>query len=252
MEIGIITGASSGMGRLFAKKAAAESLDEIWLIARRRERMRSLAKKYPDRKFRLLSLDLCNDQDLDSLSALLEKENARVKIFVHSAGMGKMGKIRDISTSDLAATIDLNCKSLAVVNSILYPFYSEDARLIFMVSAAAFLPQPGFSAYAASKAFALSYVRAFRAEERHTRKKITAVCPGAVKTEFLQKALGDGKLPFYKRLVLAPPDRVVDKAWRDNEANKEISVYGWGIHLTEVAAKILPHRVFLHFMGGKK
>ena len=77
-----------------------------------------------------------------------------------------------------------------------------------MASAAAFLPQPGFAVYAASKAFVLSYVRALRAESREKQLRVTAICPGAVKTEFFNRALTKKHLPAYKKLVMADPKKV--------------------------------------------
>ena len=74
------------------------------------------------------------------------------------------------------------------------------------------LPQPGFAVYAASKAFVLSYVRALRAESREKQLRVTAVCPGAVKTEFFNRALTKKHLPAYKKLVMADPKKVVKKA----------------------------------------
>ena len=123
--------------------------------------------------------------------------------------------------------------------------------MIYLASASAFLPQPGFAVYAASKAFTLSYVRALRAECRQRKLKITAVCPGAVKTEFFNRALEKKHLPAYKKIVMANPEKVVKKAWEDNKKGKEVSVYGKAIQLTHLAAKLLPHRFFLQFMGKK-
>ena len=123
--------------------------------------------------------------------------------------------------------------------------------MYYMASAAAFLPQPGFAVYAASKAFVLSYVRALRAENRERQLRVTAVCPGAVKTEFFNRALTKKHLPAYKKLVMADPKKVIKKAWKDNEQNKEISVYGKAIKLTHLVTKILPHSLFLQFIGRK-
>ena len=121
--------------------------------------------------------------------------------------------------------------------------------MIYFASSAAFLPQPGFAVYAASKAFVLSYVRALRAECSHRDLRITAVCPGAVNTEFFNRAAADRPLPAYKRMVMAEADAVVKKAWKDNNKNREISVYSLPMKLFRIAAKIIPHTCFLRFMG---
>ena len=150
-----------------------------------------------------------------------------------------------------AEMVDVNCRSVVEVSSLVLPYMKYRGRMIYMASAAAFLPQPGFAVYAASKAFVLSYVRALRAESREKQLRVTAVCPGAVKTEFFNRALTKKHLPAYKKLVMADPKKVVKKAWQDNEKNKEVSVYGTVMKLTHRVTKLLPHSLFLQFIGRK-
>ena len=107
-----------------------------------------------------------------------------------------------------AEMVDVNCRSVVEVSSLVLPYMKYRGRMIYMASAAAFLPQPGFAVYAASKAFVLSYVRALRAESREKQLRVTAVCPGAVKTEFFNRALTKKHLPAYKKLVMADPKKV--------------------------------------------
>ena len=96
----------------------------------------------------------------------------------------------------------------------------------------------------------MRHVRALNQELRSRRIYVTAVCPGAVKTEFFNRALTKKHLPAYKKLVMADPKKVIKKAWKDNEQNKEISVYGKAIKLTHLVTKILPHSLFLQFIGS--
>ena len=69
MKIGIITGASSGMGKEFVKLTMSEqlNLDEIWVIARRKERLEAWQKHYAEQTFRVLALDLQKEEDMDCL-----------------------------------------------------------------------------------------------------------------------------------------------------------------------------------------
>ncbi len=124
--------------------------------------------------------------------------------------------------------------------------------MIYFASAAAFLSHPCFAVYVASKAFVLSYVRSLRAENRHRGLKITAVCPGSVKTEFFDRAAARKPMAPYKKLVMADAGKVVDQAWKDNLRNKEISVYGLPMKGFFLATKLLPHGCFLHFMGSSR
>ena len=250
MRVGIITGASSGMGKEFVRLAieGPEKYDEIWVIARREDRLRQWPKRYPDQAFRILALDLSNKEDVNLLKDELDKTKPEIGLFVHCAGFGIMGRIDEIEREKQTGMVDINCKSVADITSLLLPFMGIGSRMIYLASAAAFLPQPEFAVYAASKAFVLSYVRALRAEVRKSGITVTAVCPGAVKTEFFDRAEEKKKLPAYKKLVMADPGKVVKKAWKDSLAGKEVSVYGVPMKLFRIAVKMVPHSLIMRLM----
>lgn len=93
MDIAVITGASSGLGRVFSEKVLDRypMLDEIWLIARRKEKLQSFADKYPDRKIRILPLDLSQPSAYGSLDELLTEEKPNVKVLINNAGFEREG-----------------------------------------------------------------------------------------------------------------------------------------------------------------
>ena len=88
MKIAVITGASSGMGKAFTRQIAEkyQELDEIWVIARKKEGLEKLKKEIP--KLRILPMDLTDRQALEEFSTLLKRENPCIRILVESAGMG--------------------------------------------------------------------------------------------------------------------------------------------------------------------
>ena len=93
MNIGIITGASSGMGKEFVKLTMQNhlDLDEIWVIARRKERLEAWPSLYKEQKFRILPLDLQKKEDVECLKQTLEETQPHIELFVHCAGFGIMG-----------------------------------------------------------------------------------------------------------------------------------------------------------------
>ena len=194
-KIAIVTGASSGMGRemvyLLADHFAA--LEEIWVVARRKERLEELVGKVPVR-LRILPLDLTSEEDLGALSVLLKREQPNVKILVNGAGYGKTGAVGTIRRDLSVGMVRLNDEALVAVTEMVLPYISKNSRIIQFASAAAFMPQPGFAVYAASKSFVLSYSRALAVELKKKNIYVTAVCPGPVETEFFGIALDGEKL----------------------------------------------------------
>lgn len=249
MKIAVITGASSGMGRETARQIARRfpKIDEIWLIARRMERLEELEQELvvPVRK---LEADLLKTDDRDKIKLALEKEKPEVKFLINAAGFGKIGKVGSLKLSDETAMVGLNCEALCAVTHIVLPYMPENSRIMHFSSSAAFLPQPKFAIYAATKSFVLSYSRALACELRKKRIYVTAVCPGPVKTEFFDIAETTGKIPLYKRLAMADPKKVVSLAIRDSLCGKDISVYGPLMKAFFLLCKVLPHRLILKIM----
>ena len=77
---------------------------------------------------------------------------------------------------------------------------------------------------------------------------MTAVCPGPVKTEFFDIAETTGQIPFYKKLVMADPKKVVSLALRDSMMGKSVSVYGGAMKAFHVLCKVCPHQWLLNAM----
>lgn len=249
MKIAVVTGASSGMGREFITQIADRfnGIDEIWIIARREERLKELVHTVPAH-LRLFAIDLTSQKELMELHRALEEEHPDVKWLINAAGFGKIGPIGSLSLTDETGMVDLNCKALCAVTHMVLPYLSGNSRIIQFASSAAFLPQPDFAIYAATKAFVLSYSRALNEELKPRGIYVTAVCPGPVKTEFFDIAETTGEIPLYKRLVMADPKRVVKKAIRDNMMGRTVSVYGLSMKAFHLLSKVLPHGMILRIM----
>lgn len=242
MKIAVVTGASSGMGREAVLQLSNRfaGLEEIWVIARRRERLLELQQEVRV-PLRIFDLNLSERKSLDRLKEALEQEQPQVRILINAAGYGKIGPVCSQTLEDETGMVRLNCEVLCGVTHVTLPFMPDHSRIIQFASSAAFLPQPDFAIYAASKAFVLSYSRALHAELRHRDIAVTAVCPGPVKTEFFEVAETGGKTPFYKKLFMADPKRVVKTAINDSMMGKTTSVYGFSMKAFSVLCKVMPH-----------
>lgn len=242
MNIALITGATSGMGRRMVLELndRIPAIQEFWLIGRREDRLLQLEREltHPVRTF---SLDLTDPFSLSSLQTALENENPRILFLVNAAGFGKIGAVATLSLQDQLTMIDLNVRSLTGMCRTALPFMAPHSRIINFASSAAFIPQSHFSVYAASKSYVLSFSRSLNAELAGTGCYVTAVCPGPVKTEFFDIAETTGNIPAYKHLFMAKPERVCKKALIDSVTKQDISVYGLSMKALHVATKLLPY-----------
>ncbi len=246
MNIAVITGASSGLGREFVRQIDSmyTHLDEIWVIARRKERLQELSKEVIV-KLRILPYDLAEEEDLKELYKLLKKERPIIRVLVNSAGYGIIGKFTKSDWEEAMGMIHLNCSVLTSITYHCLPYMRNNGRIIQIASSAAFLPQPKFAVYAATKSYVLSFSRALNKELKSRGIFVTAVCPGPVSTEFFHKAEKREKMAFYKMLVMAKAPDVVRDAMYASLRRRDVTVYGMMMKFVAITAKILPHKLLL-------
>lgn len=249
MKIAVITGASSGMGREMVTQLADRfgGLDEIWVIARRKERLLELKGTVPI-TLRVFGIDITDEKDRRVLEDALKTEQPNVKFLVNAAGYGMIGRVGSLLSVQEEGMVKLNCQALCAITHMVLPYVSDNSRIIQFASSASFLPQPGFAIYAATKAFVLSYSRALGVELKKRDIYVTAVCPGPVKTEFFDIAETTGKIPLYKRLAMADARKVTALALKDSMMGKPVSVYGILMKLFHVTSKVIPHGILLKCM----
>lgn len=190
MKIAVVTGASSGLGRELTLQLARteKHLDEIWVIARRRDRLEALRPLCPV-PLRVLPLDLTAPGAADALEAGLAAAAPEVAVLVNAAGFGRMGDWQAVSRRDSAAMIQLNCQAAVEVTQICLPYMRPGGRILEICSTSAFQPFPYLNVYAATKAFLYHYSLALGRELRSRRITVTAVCPYWIRdTEFIPVA----------------------------------------------------------------
>lgn len=245
-KIGIVTGASSGMGREFLLQMAKEypMLDEIWAIARRTELVDDLKGKVSHSSIRSFMLDMSSKEDLNILEDTLEQEEPQVLVLANAAGVGMSGPFAKQEKQEIQNMVLVNCNALTQVTYMTLPYMIKGSRIYQFASAAGFAPQPNFAVYAATKAYVIRFSEALRAELRKKGIGVTAVCPGPVKTEFLKKAYKHKKMNKVKQLVTATPRNVIKKAIKDGNRNRSLSIYGIPMKVTRVICKVIPESFF--------
>jgi len=243
MRIAVITGASSGMGREFVKQIdACESFDEIWVIARRMDRLEALVSECKN-KIRPISLDLMKQESFDEYQNLLKTEKPDVAVLVNGSGFGRFGAFTDINLKTQLDMIDLNDKALVAMTYITLPYMKEGGKIYQIDSLSSFQPVPYIGVYGATKAFVLSFSRALNVELKKRKIRVMAICPGWVRTEFFDHAVTDNTITYYNRYYDA--DEVVERAIKDMKKGKDVSVCGFPVRMQVRLTKLLPHKLIM-------
>ena len=242
MNIAIVTGASSGMGKEFVLQMHKYvTVDEVWVIARREEALKALQAVCPV-TVRPVPLDLLNQESFTEFSALLEKEKPNIKLLVNAAGFGKFGAYHKIPLEEELRMIDLNCKALVSMTRICLPYMGKGSHVLQLDSLSAFQPVPYITTYGASKAFVLSYTRAMIAELKGTGIRMMAMNPFWVRTEFFDHAFktnGSEVQNFVK--IYEAKDVVATGLKHLYKTKKQVSIHGLLPKAQTLLVKLIPH-----------
>lgn len=233
MNIAIITGASSGMGREFALHLDRflGKTDEIWLLARKKESLEELAASLQTRG-RAIAIDLTNEVSLKQFEEVLAIQNPKITVLVNCAGVGSHKPFARQSREEIESMVQLNIVALTRMTMICLPYMRKGSKLLQFSSGAAFVPQQAFAVYAASKAYVYSLSRALEQELKGRGITVTAVCPGPVNTPFLAHAYEDARgFGLLKKLTMAETSCVVKKAIDDGKKGRSVSLCGLPIRL---------------------
>lgn len=243
MKIGIVTGASSGIGREFVFSLDKEfDLDEIWVIARRKERLEELQKECKT-KIRPVVLDLSERKSFDIYQELLRSENPEIKVLVNGAGFGVFGTFTDIGLDEQVNMIDLNAKALTAITYMSIPYMKEGSHLINIASNSSWQPVPYINVYGSTKAYVLNFSRALGVELKSRKIHVMAVAPGWIKTEFFDHAVKDDTIKYYDRFYTAK--QVADRAMKDLKKKKAVSILGFPVRMQVRMVKLLPAKLIM-------
>lgn len=246
-KIAIITGASSGMGKCFARTASQHiNYDELWIIARREDRLQKLANDLQGQKVKCLPMDLADSESVPKLKRILEEEKVEITLLVNAAGYGKFQAICDIPQEIADNMLALNCRALMDICYVCIPYMRSGSRILNIASVAAFQPVPYIAEYAATKAFVLNFSRGLWKELKPQGISVTALCPYWTKTEFFDVANNKDekdKITYFNAMY--EPEKVVARGWRDLMKGRDISTYGFIARAQIAMVKMLPHRLVM-------
>ena len=238
MKIAVITGASSGMGREFVYAIDREyAPDELWVVARRKDRLDALQEKCRS-KIRALSWDLSETESYAAYRALLAAEQPEIRVLVNAAGYGLFGTFEEMELVSQLGIVDVNDKALTALCLLSLPYMKEGSTIINLGSNSSWQPVPYIAVYSASKAYVLSFSRSLGRELKTRGVHVMCVCPGWIRTEFMDTAVHDDTIRYYDRWYT--PEQVIEQAMKDLRKKKKISILGAPVRRQTRLVKHLP------------
>jgi uncharacterized protein len=188
----LVTGASSGIGRELALVLARNGHDLV-LVARRQAELDTLAAELSaahGTTSLVVPADLSAPESIALVSQAVEAAGVEVDVLVNNAGLGGHGRFAETDTASDDQQLAVNIVALTrLTKAYLPPMVSRRrGRILNVASTAAFQPGPYMAIYYASKAYVLSFTEALAEELRGTGVTATALCPGAVRTDFFEVA----------------------------------------------------------------
>jgi short-subunit dehydrogenase len=185
----LITGASAGIGREFARQLAP-AVSTLILVARRNDRLEALELELkiinPGLDVFSRQLDLRDHAALEKFCNWLGESGLSVDLLVNNAGLGDHGAFVDSEWERIRAILQVNIESLTYLTYRILPSMRKSGcgAILNVSSIASLMPVPHLAVYAATKAYVTSFSESLRAELRGANVSVTALCPGPVPTEF--------------------------------------------------------------------
>src|SRR5882724_7820083 len=242
----LITGASAGIGREFARQLAGRARSMI-LVARRDEKLVELAdqlqREHPKLLVHIRKVDLADLGQSQAFLERLDREKLEVDLLINNAGLGDSGPFAESDPDRNKEMTVVNVATLTLVTRHSLPRMIAQHRggILNVSSSAGILPIPGSAVYAATKAYVTSFSEALRAELRGTGVSVCALCPGPVQTEFQEVARRQGVQPrLGPKFVVVPVEQVVRDALAALESDQPLVIPGFAMKFVMFLSRLMP------------
>jgi short-subunit dehydrogenase len=242
----LITGASAGLGREFARQLA-QVVGSLILVARRQDRLKTLELELklanPKLEIFVQQVDLQNQEEVNRFCDWLEESGLTIDVLINNAGLGDYGKFNAANWQRIHAMLQVNMVALTYLAYRILPAMRKagGGAILNVSSIAGFLPVPNCAVYAATKAYVTSFSEALRAELRPLNISVTALCPGPVPTEFQEVAARySDEENISVNLLTVPAQEVVRQALRAISRHQARIIPGVMVQLAATAILFVP------------
>ncbi|MGI9034828.1 MAG: SDR family NAD(P)-dependent oxidoreductase [Pyrinomonadaceae bacterium] len=250
MKATLITGASSGIGEVFARRLAAEKHNLV-LIARSENKLHELCDELMLKHnitAHYVALDLTESDSDKRLFDETERHNFEIDWLINNAGFGSMGDFARLDFEREIKMIDLNVRALVALTHRYLRKMRERGQgvIINVASTASFQPVPFMATYAATKAFVRSFSEAIAEENRPFGITVSALCPGPTETNFF--AVADAQA--FEGKGMQSPETVVETALNGVKKGKAQIISGWTNYIGARLVNVVPDFLITRAVGS--
>jgi uncharacterized protein len=238
----LVTGASSGIGRALARELAGRGCDLV-VVARRRDRLEALAealREDPGVEVVVVEADLCDPEAPSVVFERTEGAGLPVDVLVNNAGLGTYDDFLEVSWESIETQLAVNVRAVARMCHLFAPAMVARGRgnIMNVASIAAYVPTPGYSIYASTKAFVRHMSEILDYELRGTGVRVICINPGATQTEFMDRA--DQVVLDSGRRLMMPAERCARISIDKMLAGRRNVITGWTNALGMWLLRFLP------------
>lgn len=248
----LVTGASKGIGKAFAREFAARKHNVI-LAARSEQLLEELANELSGKgvDVQTITIDLLKDNSHTELFNEIEKRGLSVNFLVNNAGRGAYGKFYKVALDEHLATMKLNNDVMVrVAHEYIARNKGKEHRcyLVNTASTASYQPVPKMAIYAATKAFMLFFSQALRAELRKSNISVSTLCPGPTHSQFFEPAKMDEFWHKNTRFMMKA-ETVANITINQTYKRKAVIIPGFFNKLSSVIVKLFPQTLVVSATG---
>ncbi|CAN7664156.1 SDR family NAD(P)-dependent oxidoreductase [Pararhizobium sp. LjRoot238] len=223
--VAVVTGASAGIGAVYAERLAERGYDLI-LVARRAERLKALSDKLGaahGTKVEVVEADLTKDADVTRVEKVL-KANSAITLLVNNAGNATLAPIAKTSEEDAASMIALNVIALTrLTHAVLPEFLGRDeGAIINVASVLSFHALPISAIYSGTKGYVMNFSRGLQQELAGTNVRLQLVMPASTATELWD--LSGIPLASLNQAAVMTSENLVDAALAGFDSGEDITL----------------------------
>lgn len=244
----VVTGASSGIGKEYARQLAEGGCDLV-LAARRLDRLESLATELRAQYGVLvecIQVDLALPHASQMLFETATRGNKQVTLLINNAGLARYGSFLDFSLEDHRATVMVNSLSPTETSYLFVKHmlkHGQKSYITQVASISSYQPVSNFSVYSGTKAYLKVFSETLAMELQGTNVSMTCVCPGGTYTEFFEHS--GQKITAKGHLTMMSAEAVVRSGLKAMLKEKSVSIPGWINKIACFVPRFLPTRLSL-------